>query len=158
MEQELYEFIETIKELLSPDLWESILMDCSKNEVLILWMLHQRGESNMSQIAEYIHTPLNTATGIVARMEKRKLICRTHSKEDKRVVLIALTERGRNVVESITTQLFGYIMKVGARLTNSEKQLLRSILDKVVAVLREEKEPEIKQTPKEERVRRIEIL
>ena len=158
MEQELFEFIETIKELLSPDLWESILMDCSKNEVLILWMLHQRGKSNMSQIAEYIHTPLNTATGIVARMEKRKLICRTHSNEDKRVVLIALTEQGRNVVELITTQLFGYIMKVGARLTDSEKQLLRSILDKVVAVLREEKEPEVNQIPKKERVRRIEIL
>ena len=37
---------------------------------------------NMTEIAEYIHVPLNTATGIINRMEKNGLIERTRSQED----------------------------------------------------------------------------
>ena len=74
------DYIEEIKELLSLDLWSNIFLNCTKNEVLIFWLLYQKGEVNMSEIAEYIHVPLNTATGIVSRMEKKGLIERNHSK------------------------------------------------------------------------------
>ena len=63
-------YIEEVKELLSTEIWENIFLDCTKNEVLIFWLLYRKSEVNMSEIAEYIHVPLNTATGVVGRMER----------------------------------------------------------------------------------------
>ena len=65
----IVEYVEEIKELLSSDLWGNIFLNCTKNEVLVFWLLHRKKQVNMSEIADYIHVPLNTATGIIGRME-----------------------------------------------------------------------------------------
>ena len=95
--QFIADYIEEVKELLSSDIWENIFLNCSKNEVLIYWLLYRKREVNMTEIAEYIHVPLNTATGIINRMEKNDFIIRTRSKEDKRVVLIGFSEKGKEL-------------------------------------------------------------
>lgn len=97
----IFEYVEEVKELLSSDLWENIFLNCSKNEVLIFWLLYRKREVNMTEIAEYIHVPLNTATGIVNRMEKGGFIVRTRSTEDKRVVLIGFSEKGMAQFEKL---------------------------------------------------------
>ena len=69
----IIDYIEEIKELLSSDIWENIFLNCSKNEVFIFWLLYRKNEVNMTEAAEYIHVPLNTATGIIGRMERNGL-------------------------------------------------------------------------------------
>ena len=145
------EYIEEVKELLSSDIWENIFLDCSKNEVLIFWLLYQRSEVNMTEIAEYIHVPLNTATGIINRMEKNELIVRTRSKEDKRVVLIGLSEKGMTQFQSLVNELMYYGMKVMSSFTKEEMNLFYKMTTKVKEILRQEKRKE--DTPK--KVRKI---
>ena len=145
------DYIEEVKELLSSDIWENIFLDCSKNEVLIFWLVYQRGEVNMTEIAEYIHVPLNTATGIINRMEKNELIVRTRSKEDKRVVLIGLSEKGMTQFQSLVNELMYYGMKVMSSFTKEEMNLFYKMTTKVKEILRQEKRKE--DTPK--KVRKI---
>ena len=145
------DYIEEVKELLSSDIWENIFLDCSKNEVLIFWLLYQRGEVNMTEIAEYIHVPLNTATGIINRMEKNELIVRTRSKEDKRVVLIGFSEKGMTQFQSLVNELIYYGMKVMSSFTKEEMNLFYKMTTKVKEILRQEKRKE--DTPK--KVRKI---
>ena len=145
------DYIEEVKELLSSDIWENIFLDCSKNEVLIFWLLYQRSEVNMTEIAEYIHVPLNTATGIINRMEKNELIVRTRSKEDKRVVLIGLSEKGMTQFQSLVNELMYYGMKVMSSFTKEEMTLFYKMTTKVKEILRQEKRKE--DTPK--KVRKI---
>ena len=145
------DYIEEVKELLSSDIWENIFLDCSKNEVLIFWLLYQRGEVNMTEIAEYIHVPLNTATGIINRMEKNELIVRTRSKEDKRVVLIGLSEKGMTQFQSLVNELMYYGMKVMSSFTKEEMNLFYKMTTKVKEILIQEKRKE--DTPK--KVRKI---
>ena len=145
------DYIEEVKELLSSDIWENIFLDCSKNEVLIFWLLYQRSEVNMTEIAEYIHVPLNTATGIINRMEKNELIVRTRSKEDKRVVLIGLSEKGMTQFQSLVNELMYYGMKVMSSFTKEEMNLFYKMITKVKEILRQEKRKE--DTPK--KVRKI---
>lgn len=145
------DYIEEVKELLSSDIWENIFLDCSKNEVLIFWLLYQRSEVNMTEIAEYIHVPLNTATGIINRMEKNELIVRTRSKEDKRVVLIGLSEKGMTQFQSLVNELMYYGMKVMSSFTKEEMNLFYKMTTKVKEILRQEKRKE--DTPK--KVRKI---
>lgn len=88
MQEDFFAFIDEIRELLSSDIWNNILLNCSKNEVFVFWLLYRKENVNMTEIAEYIHVPLNTATGIIAKMEKKGYIIRDRLKEDKRVVVV----------------------------------------------------------------------
>ena len=112
MEKELFGFVDEIKDILSPELWGNLLLDCSKNEVLILGLLYRQSEVNMSQIAEYIHTPLNTATGIIARMEKKNLVVRERSVEDRRIVTVKIGEQGKVQMQSMLKEISYYGFQV----------------------------------------------
>ena len=151
--QIIADYIEEIKELLSSDLWENIFLNCTKNEVLIFWLLYQRNEVNMTEIAEYIHVPLNTATGIINRMEKSELIVRTRSKEDRRVVLIKFSENGMTQFQNLINEMIYYGMKVMVSFTKEEIDLFYKMMTKVIEVLKQEKKKE--EVPK--KVRKIMI-
>lgn len=140
--QFIADYIEEVKELLSSDIWENIFLNCSKNEVLIYWLLYRKREVNMTEIAEYIHVPLNTATGIINRMEKNDFIIRTRSEEDKRVVLIGFSEKGMAQFESLIHELIYYGMKVAGSLTKEEIELFYKITIKIKEVLQQEKKKE----------------
>lgn len=140
--QIIIDYIEEIKELLSFDIWENIFLDCSKNEVLIFCLLYQRNEVNMTEIAEYVHVPLNTATGIINRMEKNELIVRTRSKEDKRVVLIRFSEKGMAQFQSLINELMYYGVKVMSSFTKEEMEFFYKMTTKVKEILRQKKKEE----------------
>ena len=148
------DYIDEIKELLSSDLWENIFLNCSKNEVLIFWLLYQKKEVNMSEIAEYIHVPLNTATGIVGRMEKGGLIERTRSNQDKRIVLIRFSEKGLKQFNRLIVKLMSYMTEILSAFTPEEMKLMESMMAKVKDVLKNEKKKEETTVKK---VRRITI-
>lgn len=151
--QTIIDYIEEVKELLSSNIWENIFLNCSKNEVLIFWLLYQKNEVNMTEIAEYIHVPLNTATGIINRMEKNELIVRTRSKEDKRVVIIGFSEKGMVQFQNLVNELLYYGMTVMSSFTKEEIELFHKMTNKVKEILRQEKKKE--ETPK--KIRRITI-
>ena len=96
----------------------------------------------MTEIAEYIHVPLNTATGIVNRMEKGGFIVRTRSTEDKRVVLIGFSEKGMAQFEKLVRELTRYGMKIFGSLTKDEMELFYKVAAKVKDILKEERKAE----------------
>lgn len=139
-EQQIYSYVDQIKDLLSPKIWENILLDCSKNEIFVLWLLYCRREVNMSQVAEYVNVPLNTATGIITRMEKRGLVIRERSEQDKRVVTIRMGEQGEQQMQSMMREMFRIGGKVLDSFSEEEVELLFRMMQKVVAVMCEERE------------------
>lgn len=152
-EQDIYSFVDQIKDLLSPQIWENILLDCSRNELLILWLLYRHEEVNMTQIAEYIHVPLNTATGVISRMEKRRLVSRERSAEDKRVVTIRMGAQGEAQVQAIIQEIMHYAARVMESFTEEEMGLFFRMMDKFIGIMREER----KRDTDRRRIRRIRI-
>lgn len=142
IEKQIYESVDQIKELFSAQLWESILLDCSKNEIFIMWLLYRQEQVNMSQIAEYIHVPLNTATGIVARMEKKELVVRERSAEDKRVVTVRLGEKGNAHLSAMIKECTYYGSRIMTELSAEELRLLSQMISKLMCILQEEKKSE----------------
>ena len=153
-EEGIYAYVEQIKELISSDLWGNLLLDCSKNEILVLWFLYRQHEVNMTQIAEYIHVPLNTATGIVARMEKKKLLVRVRSEQDKRVVIIRLEEKGSEQIQKIMKEVFFYIHSVLDKFDETEIAVLMKLGKVLLEVMEERKQQD---TQKNSKVRKITI-
>lgn len=142
MESELFNYIEELKDLLSSELWENILLDCTKNELFVLWLLYRKEEVNMTGIAEYLCTPLNTATGIISRMEKRDLVIRNRSAEDKRIVTIRLGSLGKRQIHRISGKLIAYGQKVISAFSAEELAVLGKMLTQIRTVLVEEKASE----------------
>lgn len=154
-EKIIFEYLDRVKTLISPRTWENILLDCSKNEVFVMLLLYRRGEVNMTQVSDYLDVPLNTVTGIVDRMEKRGLLERRRSAEDKRVVTIQMTGQGMTCIKDILDQVFRYEQSVLNRLTPQELQTGIQLIDKVLEGLDEEYGKE-KPEP-EKKLRRITI-
>lgn len=138
LEQEIYRFVDSMKDLLSPGIWENILLDCSKNEILVLWLLYRQKEANMSQIAEYIHVPLNTATGIIARMEKRGLVIRERSTEDKRIVTLQLAKQGMAQMQSVIHKFSCYGAQVYESFSQEEMELFYRMIQKLMEIMKQE--------------------
>lgn len=142
LEDSLFNLFDQVKVLISQETWENILLNCTKNEMFVLMLMYRNSEVNMSQIADYLGVPLNTATGIVTRMENKGMVTRIRSQEDKRVVLLVLTEAGKGQVKSMVESELFYGQKVLAALTPEEVTLLAKVFDKVIHILQEEKKPE----------------
>lgn len=138
IESLLFDYVDKIKAVVSNELWENILLNSTKNEVFILILLYRNEQVNMTQIADYVNVPLNTATGIADRMEKRGWIRRDRSKEDKRVVTIALTEQGMEHMSKILNEFIRYGTRIVQELTDQEVQLLGSLFDKIIWILNDE--------------------
>ncbi len=62
--------------------------------LLVLW---ENEELSVQEIASILILNTNTLTPLLKRMEKMDLITRKRSKEDERVVKIALTQKGREL-------------------------------------------------------------
>lgn len=142
LEQEVYRFIDELKDMLSPRIWENLLLDCTKNELLILWLLYRQESVNMTGVADYIHVPLNTATGIIARMEKRQLVVRERSIEDKRIVTIKLGEKGREQIQAIFKEFMFYAGRILETCSEEEIGLFFHMMQKIMGIMKEERRKE----------------
>jgi DNA-binding MarR family transcriptional regulator len=138
----MIQYGDEIKELLSSEIWENIFLNCSKNEILIFWLLYLKKEVNMTEIADYIHVPLNTATGMIGRLEKNGLVERTRSAEDKRVVLIRFSEKGSRQFQKLMGELLRYGGKIFSEMTEEEVQLFFKMIEKAKRVLKEDRKKE----------------
>lgn len=139
MESVIFNYIDEIKTLFSPDKYSDIFLEYTKNELFALLFLYRYNDANMTQIAEYINAPLNTATGVITRLEKKQMVERIRSTEDRRIVLIKLTDKAKAVLEKEKNKIIDYGTRIMGMLTNEEKVAALSIYQKVVSVLREEK-------------------
>ncbi|WP_303868469.1 MarR family winged helix-turn-helix transcriptional regulator [Acetobacterium wieringae] len=144
LETLIFEYLDKIKYLLSPEIWGNEIFNCSKNEVFVLLLLYRRSDVNMTQIADYLSVPLNTATGIVARMEKREVVLRERSSEDKRVVTIKLTEVGRASIRNILTEMIRFGQLIMDSFTTEEVNLVFKLVDKVIDILNQDTDKTVK--------------
>jgi DNA-binding MarR family transcriptional regulator len=63
----------------------------------VVTVLEADGPMPMSKLAEALDVSVASATGIVDRMEHRGLVERRHASDDRRVVLVGATSRGKNL-------------------------------------------------------------
>lgn len=70
----------------------------------VLAALEADGPLSMTKLAEAMGVSVASATGIVTRMEKRGVVSRRHSADDRRVVLVELTKAGAKVTRVMEKQ------------------------------------------------------
>ncbi len=76
-------------------------MGVSMSQLHVMSMLDRHGDMPMSRLAEMIDISLSNATGLVDRMEERGFVERVRVPDDRRVVLVRLTDGGRKLIDDV---------------------------------------------------------
>jgi len=73
-------------------------------QLTVVKLLEQVGDLSLSSLSARIQAQNSTVTGIIDRMERDELVERERSQEDRRIILIRLTAKGRRVAESVAVE------------------------------------------------------
>ncbi len=134
--EDIYDlFFNKLKKLLYPEEWISLDLDFSKSELFTMLLVDRNGEIIMSKIADYVNVSMSTANGIVERLIKKGLLSRDRSDLDRRIVVIRLTEDGKNLVNELKKIVFEYIGLIFEALDDEERKLIFKIFDKITDII-----------------------
>jgi DNA-binding MarR family transcriptional regulator len=98
-------------------------------QLLCLECLYENDRLSMSDIAENIMVNVSTVTGIVDRLEKKGFLERCRESGDRRVITIALTEKGRNLAENSPPLVHHKIIDAVKRLSETERAEISKALN-----------------------------
>ena len=107
-------------------------------QMLALECLSRAGVCRMSELAQTLSIQMASATGLADRLIKAGYIRRKPDARDRRVVRIALTPKGKNVVENIFQQKKRIMMNVFQRISPVDSRQYLNVLEKIVKILSED--------------------
>ena len=68
-------------------------------DMAVLHFLSEKDFVTVSQVQRYIHHSASTTSTQIAKLEEAGFVTRTRTQTDNRVVLVALTQKGHDLVE-----------------------------------------------------------
>jgi DNA-binding MarR family transcriptional regulator len=78
-----------------------VAAELTSGQLRLLFKLSRQGPTSMSGIGEWLGTSLSSVTGTVERLERHGLVERRHGADDRRIVEVHLSDRGRELVADI---------------------------------------------------------
>ena len=98
-----------------------------------------KGSVMMKDIASGLHISLPAATGLIDRLYIMGFVRRVNEPSDRRVIKIALTDKGKKIVGQVKEQRRSAIIDVFSQLSENERDHYLKILRKIVKVLDKDK-------------------
>ncbi len=100
----------------------------------MLTVLSEQGMIPLNKLSESLCCACSNVTGIVDRLERDGLVRRERSQEDRRVILLGLTQKGQELWSSVPC---GACCGIGLDdiLNKDEQSELRRILEKLIAAM-----------------------
>ena len=98
----------------------------------ILTVLSEEGTVPLNRLSERLCCACSNVTGIVDRLERDGVVKRERSQEDRRVILLGLTDKGQEMRKSVPRGgCCG--MRLNSILDRGEESQFRRILEKLIA-------------------------
>jgi DNA-binding MarR family transcriptional regulator len=110
--------------------------------VLILLNRHTDQSLNLADLAKRSRVTRATMTGLIDTLERDGLVKREHSEDDRRMLLVRLTDTGKTYLDKILPDYFRRVATVMGRLTEAERKILVGLMGKIAQVV-----PEISDRP-----------
>lgn len=107
-------------------------LDLSLPEQTVLVAVAMNPDARQGAIADLLRIRWPNMTKLVARLEKRGLISRTVSPDDRRAVTLAPTDEGRQMALQVKARLVSDDTKAISMLSESERETLATLLRKVI--------------------------
>lgn len=101
-------------------------------QVWVLDFLKDRKTAQMSELAVYMKLKFSSATGLIDRMVRHRLVKRSRSEADRRVVLVSITFKGQKILQEIYKQKRKGIMQLFGRLGSEDRMQYMELIEKLV--------------------------
>jgi DNA-binding MarR family transcriptional regulator len=115
---------ETSAETLAP--W-----DITPAQFRALRVLRRHGAVRLSELSGHLHIAARSTTEVIDALESRGLVARRADPEDRRAILVEVTDHGSEVLDGIGTARGTEIERTFDRLTASDRADLARILRKL---------------------------
>ena len=100
----------------------------SMTHLHVMGLLSRHGETSMSRMAELLDVSLSNATGIIDRMAERGLVERVRVPDDRRIVLVRLSEAGQVELDTLEILRRDVVQKILDRLDTAQLERLAQAL------------------------------
>ncbi|MFF1747255.1 MarR family winged helix-turn-helix transcriptional regulator [Streptomyces mirabilis] len=106
--------------------------DLSITQARLLGVLRDR-EPTMNQLGRLLGLDKSSISGLVDRAQRRGLVTRTVSANDRRAFQVSITDAGRQLIEQLAAQFAEQIELSVAPLSDTDRQRLSQLAAQVVA-------------------------
>lgn len=113
----------------SKTLEEIVKKDIAKHgmkisDFAILEALYHKGRQTIKQISEAVLINTGSITYVIDKLEKNNYLERIHCKDDRRVVYIEITEKGKEVMNEIFPKHQQVIEEIFSDIPDEHKQII----------------------------------
>lgn len=105
--------------------------DVTTNDIHVIEAIGMEGQKNMTTVARSLHVTTGTLTISINSLVKKNYVERVRSEEDRRVVLVSLTEKGRKAFLHHRQFHESMIEAVVEQLSEEEKLVLEKALSRI---------------------------
>lgn len=109
-------------------------MDMSKPEIMALESILKYHDLKMSELAINLHISFSAATKIIDRLIEKNMVTRERKNDDRRIVKVMLTEKGRKMVLAYQKQKTETFERLLGMLTAEEQEHLIAIMEKIAGI------------------------
>ena len=106
------------------------LFDLTPVQYGVLNCIWKENATSPKQIAELLMLENSTVSGVLERMEKKMLIVRNISKEDRRYIQVELTELGKRLEDDVIKEVEAFNREVLSTISKQEEDTLKDLLKK----------------------------
>lgn len=124
----LFRAMQSVENVIKKDIFSYHL---NTSEFGVLELLYNRGKQPMQSIASRMLMANSSMTYVIDKLEQRQMIYRTPGDEDKRVVMVELTEGGRQFFSSIFDHHVATLSSIFEILDENELPNMIELLKKV---------------------------
>jgi DNA-binding MarR family transcriptional regulator len=104
-------------------------------QLILLREIEKIGDTPIGVLAQRINLSNATVTGIVDRMEKRRLVERVRGSSDRRQVIIRVTDRGKDILRDSPPLLQDRFIEELAGLAKDRQLTILESLEQVAAMM-----------------------
>ncbi len=124
---------------------QSVFPGLSTSQMQILSLIEERGETevSMSEMARELAVTMPSVTGLVDQLISRGLVSRRHDDEDRRRVLVSLTDAGRKALADVWEAIVALVARLLEGIPEEERESLVIAAEQVHALSLEIRHEEI---------------
>jgi len=104
-------------------------------QILVLNFLDLQGETRMKDLALYMNVTTAAMTGVVDRLVRDKCLVRVYDPNDRRVVKVKITDKGKELLKKMNDHKKKAIVKVFDKIPEKDREEYLRILINIKDIL-----------------------
>lgn len=135
--EKMFTYLRCMKDQMS---LQNDMMNLSMIQLHTLIFIRKHPNTPMKAVAEYLKVELPSATTIVNKLVKLSYVKRHTDKDDRRLVLLTLTQKGESLLEDAMKERTSNMERLLSNLSQKDQDNLSKIFDTLIKAMEKQDE------------------